>query len=140
MTGSDAYGNALVSDPDTDNDGVVSAKEAYDYANTNKVAFDTPIYAEDPNGCGDRMHLGHIPPNVLWGKLVEYLDVDKILAAHKIKELLEIFPPKIDVPPRPGPDPFISIERALPKLGRIYKLIREQELGRIFRGSRTRPL
>jgi hypothetical protein len=40
------YGTALVSNPDTDSDGRIEAKEAFDYADSVHVAYDTPVYSQ----------------------------------------------------------------------------------------------
>ena len=40
------YGAALVSNPDTDSDGRIEAKEAFDYADSVHVAYDTPVYSQ----------------------------------------------------------------------------------------------
>jgi hypothetical protein len=50
MTGSDPYGHALQYDSDVNNDGRVSAREAFDYANAIHDPYDTPVFDDVNNG------------------------------------------------------------------------------------------
>jgi hypothetical protein len=52
MTGLDPYGNALVSDPDTNSNGQVSAREAFDYADSIHHSYDSPIFNQKNGGSG----------------------------------------------------------------------------------------
>jgi hypothetical protein len=52
MTGSDPYGHALQDDPDVNNDGRISAREAFNYANSIHDAYDTPVFSQANNGGG----------------------------------------------------------------------------------------
>ncbi|NMW17911.1 MAG: hypothetical protein HKK66_02575 [Chlorobiaceae bacterium] len=53
MTGNTPYGGALASNPDTNGNGKVSAREAYNYANAVKDPYDTPVYSESSAAAGD---------------------------------------------------------------------------------------
>jgi hypothetical protein len=53
MTGNTPYGGALASNPDTDGSGKVSAREAHDYADAVKDAYDTPVYSESSAAAGN---------------------------------------------------------------------------------------
>ncbi len=57
MTNSTPYGGLLASNPDTNNSGKVSAKEAHDYADAIKNSYDTPVYSES-SVLGGNAHLG----------------------------------------------------------------------------------
>ncbi|MBZ0314964.1 MAG: hypothetical protein K8L91_00995 [Anaerolineae bacterium] len=57
MAGADPYGNTLVSDPDTDNNGTVTAAEAYNYADSIHHPHDTPNFSVSSNGARG-CHLG----------------------------------------------------------------------------------
>ncbi len=59
INGIDPYGAALASNPDSNADGCIGAREAYDYANTYKYAADTPVYSQAPAGAGE-CHLGQL--------------------------------------------------------------------------------
>ena len=66
ITGNNMYGQALAYNPDTSNDGRISAKEAFDYANANKVAYDTPVFdfAAGGRSCwlgADLFRFPHLP-------------------------------------------------------------------------------
>ena len=52
VNGSDPYGAALTFDPDSNHDGRVSAREAFDYANAIHDPYDTPIFSQANSGGG----------------------------------------------------------------------------------------
>lgn len=116
MNGTDPYGSALAFDPNIIGDGVISASEAYNYADTVKDPYDTPVYNDSPIGCGDHMHLGRPPP---------VLVLDKILAYLKYYELEPHIPlpepvPEEPIPlPQPGPR-IVSRARAARHAARIH--------------------
>lgn len=58
ITGSYEDGSALDSDPDTNGDGRISAREAFNYADASNTQGDTPDFAESPADCGDHIFLG----------------------------------------------------------------------------------
>jgi hypothetical protein len=118
MNGSDPYGNALAFDPNIIGDSVIAASEAYNYADTVKDPYDTPVYHDTPVGCGDTMHLGE-PPRVLI--------LDRILEFLKYYELRELPRPI----PIPGPDPgprVISRARASRNAAIIQEEIRKRRV------------
>ena len=43
MNNADPYGGLLASNPDSNSDGCIAAKEAYDFADTHKHYWDTPV-------------------------------------------------------------------------------------------------
>jgi hypothetical protein len=53
QTGHDAFGGALAHNPDGDGDGRIEAEEAYAYANSIKLAADTPNFSESSEAGGD---------------------------------------------------------------------------------------
>jgi hypothetical protein len=110
VTGADPYGAALAFDPDTNGDGVISASEAFDYADVIKDPYDTPVYDETPTGCGDDMHLGRPEPIYIFKKIEKYL------------RLYEIGPPW----PPPVKEPPIIFEKLIGRIGEIEKLIRQR--------------
>jgi hypothetical protein len=65
MTGSNMYGQALAYGPDINADGWISAREAFDYANANKVVYDTPVFDFKAGGRSCRLGtdlVWRIPP------------------------------------------------------------------------------
>ena len=52
MNGTDPYGNALAHNPDANNSGRVSAREAFDYADSVHDPYDTPVFNEANGGGG----------------------------------------------------------------------------------------
>jgi hypothetical protein len=72
LAGATAYGAALPADPDANNHGGVSMREAYDYAlSQNNNSLDDPRYADQPAGCGQDIYLGRLStvPDWLTGLL-----------------------------------------------------------------------
>jgi hypothetical protein len=59
MTGNTPSGAALAFDPDVNNNGRVSAREAHQYADAVHDPYDTPVYDESSVAAGDT-HLGLI--------------------------------------------------------------------------------
>jgi len=122
-TGVDPYEASLDYDPDRDEDGLISAKEAFDYAYAVKDSYDTPIYSDKPQGCGDDMILGHPPLQIYWGAILKYIGFER----HVIKEIQEILEPKIpSKPPRPEPDPLYQYDQILRRTSKLDKIIRTQ--------------
>jgi hypothetical protein len=100
VTGADPYGSALAYDPDTDGNGCISASEAFDYADTVKDPFDTPVFDASPADAGD-CHLGQIYSEleavipklyyeVVWRRIWPYRErmVDPEFYARVHKELV----------------------------------------------------
>jgi hypothetical protein len=60
IAGAHANGGSLSTDPDVNNNGRVSMKEAFNYANSNDTSGDHPVYADSPAGCGAYVWLGQV--------------------------------------------------------------------------------
>jgi hypothetical protein len=54
LAGADPYGAALVSDPDYDSSGKISAREAFAYADDIHHSFDSPVYSAYGPDAGDQ--------------------------------------------------------------------------------------
>lgn len=54
FAGSDPYGAALISDPDYDSSGKVSAREAFAYADDVHHSYDSPVYSAYGTDAGDQ--------------------------------------------------------------------------------------
>jgi hypothetical protein len=54
FAGADPYGAALVSDPDYDNSGKISAREAFAYADDVHHSYDSPVYSAYGSDAGDQ--------------------------------------------------------------------------------------
>jgi hypothetical protein len=54
LAGADPYGAALVSDPDYDHSGRISAREAFAYADDIHNAYDSPVYSAYGTDAGDQ--------------------------------------------------------------------------------------
>lgn len=121
VTGVDPYEASLDFDPDTDEDGLISAKEAFDYAYAVKDPYDTPIYSDNPQGCGDDMILGHPPFRIYREGILKYIGFER----HVIKEVQDLIEPKLPLkPPRPGPDPLYPYDKILRRTSKLDKIIR----------------
>jgi hypothetical protein len=107
MTGNDPYGNALAHDPDTNNNGRVSAREAFDYADSVHDPFDTPVFSQKNGGSAcwlgeDLVRPFRIP---LWENLniwkfwpePDPLDLERRVASvmPQIEEVIREFEPRI---------------------------------------------
>ena len=97
-------GAALGTDPDANNDGRVSAREAYDYADSVHHPHDTPNYSQSA-AVGGRCSLGVTGAGWIWPYL--YLYVERWWK-------------------RPWPEAFERLEKIQPELGKLV----EAELGR----------
>jgi hypothetical protein len=89
VNGLDPYGAALSFDPDIIDDNNISASEAYNYADTEKDPYDTPVYEEAPMGCGDDMYLGELETITI----LDILDKYKIERYIPYEEIFERLPP-----------------------------------------------
>jgi len=107
MTGNDPYGNALAHDHDTNNHGRVSAREAFDYADSVHDPFDTPFFSQKNGGSAcwlgeDLVRPFRIP---LWENLniwkfwpePDPLDLERRVASvmPQIEEVIREFEPRI---------------------------------------------
>jgi hypothetical protein len=101
-------GGALSSDPDTNNNGKISAHEAYDYANLVHDPYDTPNYSESSASAGN-CNLGATPIAIIWPYI--YLYVERWWK-------------------RPWPEAIERIERIQPELSQLLEaeLVRREEL------------
>jgi hypothetical protein len=115
VTGIDPYGAALAHDPDTSGDSIISATEAFTYADTIKDPYDTPVYNETPTGSGGSMHLGRPDPNFVLSKIQEFLKIYEIGPGKPL--------PPTQPGPFPGPGPYVYDE-VIKHMGEIEKLIR----------------
>jgi hypothetical protein len=106
MNGTDPYGAALAYDPNTKQDGVISAIEAFSYADTVKDPYDTPVYSETPVQCGTNMHLGRPEIQFVLSRILDQL---------KYYEMGPVEP----VPP--GPYVYEEVVR---RIGAIEKVLR----------------
>jgi hypothetical protein len=112
VNGHEPSGGALASNPDLDADGCICAKEAYDYADKHKFAWDTPLFSQDPIGSGE-CHLGQLwqawyPP---WYKKILYEQ------------------PPVYQPPLPDPELYEQVhERLAPELADIELIMAERYL------------
>ena len=68
FAGADPYGASLVSDPDYDGSGKISAREAFAYADDVHDSYDSPVYSAYGSDAGDQ-HL-----HQKWRYLFVYLD------------------------------------------------------------------
>jgi hypothetical protein len=117
MTEATPSGGALAEDVDDNADGVISALEAFDYADDVKDPYDTPVYHETPASCGVDMHLGRRDP---------------VLVLERIHDWLRLYRERI-----PGPIPPIERRRlpamsiydeVLADLEHIERLIHEEKV------------
>ena len=141
VTGTDPYGAALAFDPDINGartrrpvlslpwyistklkmyhgDGVISASEAFNYADTVKDPYDTPVYYETPAGCGDDMHLGRPELAFVLGKILDYLKIIEIPPEAILEKL-----------PKVGPRLIHTYDEVVRRIGEIEKLVREMSRG-----------
>jgi len=65
QVGHDPYNNALAYNPDTDGNGKIEAEEAFDYAFSQHVAGDDPVFSENAESGGDIV-LGQRYTTVSW--------------------------------------------------------------------------
>ena len=94
VNGSSAYGGSLPSSADTNHNGRVSVREAFNYSDTNDTAFyDDPQYADSPAGCGSSIYLNRAPTlaEILRELISRYVLVEDALRHRR--------PPLPDPPP-----------------------------------------
>src|SRR5262249_27369217 len=62
VNGATVYGANLAHNPDTDGNGRISVREAFDYSDAYDTAsYDDPQYADSPSGCGSSIYLTKAP-------------------------------------------------------------------------------
>jgi hypothetical protein len=102
VNGSTAYGASLAHQPDTNHNGRISAREAFDYSDAYDTAADDPQYGDAPAGCGASVYLTR-PPS-LWEIIREiasrYAAIDKSV----------VHIPKGDPPPEWAEELITSLE------------------------------
>ena len=76
FAGADPYGAALVSDPDYDNSGIISAREGFAYADDVHHSSDSPVYSAYGTDAGDQ-HLHQ--------KNWRYLSVEREFVLQELK-------------------------------------------------------
>lgn len=86
----DPYGTALASNPDTDGSGKVSAKEAFDYADSIHHSYDTPVYNESCAAAGD-CHLGKIWKGVWWPWWYRKIVLERLLPYREVMPDPELY-------------------------------------------------
>jgi hypothetical protein len=98
INGGTAYGASLASNADTNDNGRVSVREAFDYSDANDTAsYDNPQYADKPIGCGKFVYLNKAPTlaDIIRELLARLVAIDK----HIVKG-----------PPLPDPAPDWAAE------------------------------
>jgi len=120
VNGATAYGASLPHQPDTDGNGRVSLREAFEYSK----AYDTdprddPQYGERPIGCGAGVYLTKPPILSDIVKLIaeKYVLIDKTLAKHPIP----------DPPPEWSSHLIASLSSAEALAERLDVVAREEE-------------
>jgi hypothetical protein len=90
VNGATAYGASLGHNPDTNADGRVSVREAFNYSDTYEYAnsYDDPQYGDKPAGCGSLIYLTKAPTlaDILREILARYVLVDRHIARHPIPD------------------------------------------------------
>ena len=81
MTGNTPSGSALAFNPDADNSGRVSAREAHQYADAVHDPYDTPVYNESSVAAGDT-HLGQ---RYVWWWWYWCFDFRKLVQPYYLK-------------------------------------------------------
>lgn len=85
FAGVDPYGGALVSDPDYDNNGRISAREAFAYSDDVHDPYDSPVYSAYGPDAGDH-HL-----HQQW----KFMAVERKFILKELKGLLDVLPDPI---------------------------------------------
>jgi Peptidase C13 family len=90
VNGSTAYGASLGHQPDTNANGRVSVREAFDYSDAYEYAnpYDDPQYADSPIGCGSSIYLTKAPTlaDILKEILKRYRAIEKVVGKHPIPD------------------------------------------------------
>lgn len=122
-----AYGASLAHQPDTNANGRVSVREAFDYSDAYEYAnsYDDPQYADSPSGCGSSIYLSK-PPS-LWDIIRELLEryraIEKLVPKHPIP----------DPPPEWAEKLLASLDAAEELRSRLARV----EAGRVSEKTRT---
>lgn len=90
VNGSTAFGASLAHQPDTNADGRVSAREAFNYSDAYEYAnpYDDPQYGDEPVGCGSSIYLTKAPTlaDVIKELLERYRAIEKVVSKHPIPD------------------------------------------------------
>jgi len=89
VNGATAYGASLSHQPDTNGNGRVSAREAFDYSDSYDTASgDDPQYGDSPVGCGASIYLTKAPTlvDIIKAILSKYVAIDETIARHPIPD------------------------------------------------------
>jgi Peptidase C13 family len=84
-----AYGASLAHQPDTNGNGRVSAREAFDYSDAYDTASgDDPQYGDDPVGCGASIYLTKPPTliDIIKAIAAKYVAIEKTVIKHPIPD------------------------------------------------------
>jgi hypothetical protein len=85
-----AYGASLGHQPDTNSDGRVSVREAFDYSDAYEYAnpYDDPQYGDSPVGCGSSIFLTKAPTlaDIIKEILERYRAIQKVVVKHPIPD------------------------------------------------------
>lgn len=115
-----AYGASLSHQPDTNSDGRVSAREAFEYSKAyNTAEDDDPQYGDKPAGCGANVYFTKPPrlSDIVKAITEKYVEIEKTLIKHPI--------------PDPAPDwssqLIASLSTADALAGRLDAVAREKE-------------
>jgi hypothetical protein len=130
VNGATVYGSSLSHNPDTDSNGKVSVREAFNYSDAydTDTTYDDPQYADKPAGCGYGIYLAK-PPS-LWDIIAE---ITKRYV--EIAELIEKHPPL----PDPAPDWAAELMPTLELAEILQDRLRAGTDGRWRRESGTVP-
>jgi hypothetical protein len=105
MSGATPSGGALAFNPDTSNNGRVSASEAHQYADAVHDPYDTPVYDENSAAAGDT-HLGQ---RYVWWWWYWCIDFRKLVQPYFVK--------------LPPPEFYERWNRVLPQLGEFEEAL-----------------
>src|SRR5262249_45095538 len=89
VNGATAYGAGLAHVADTNANGRVSVREAFDYSDAYDTAsYDDPQYGDAPVGCGAHIYLTKAPMLVDIIKAIasKYVAIDKTIIKHPIPD------------------------------------------------------
>ena len=75
LAGGHPDGTVLTRDPRPNHSGLVSLKEAFEYAVSQNIAGDQPAYRDVPGGCGASVRLGTFDPmHLVKGRITRILE------------------------------------------------------------------
>jgi len=90
VNGATAYGAGLGHQPDTNANGRVSAREAFEYSDAYNYPnpYDDPQYGDSPVGCGSSIYLTKSPSlfDIIRELLKRYRAIEKVIGKHPIPD------------------------------------------------------